>query len=102
MQGLAAAVSMVRKSLGPDFPIIYDHQKGGNDIPDMGMQFAEVLKKSGVKISMETSGAVALIFFIHLTNCPAPPSSKSSLVTDVITTCFRPSFAIACASLAGS
>jgi len=52
MQGLAAAVSMVRKSLGPDFPIIYDHQKGGNDIPDMGMQFAEVLKKSGVNAAI--------------------------------------------------
>jgi orotidine-5'-phosphate decarboxylase len=48
MQDLSAAVSAVRRSLGPNFPIIYDHQKAGNDIPDMGKQFAEVLKNSGV------------------------------------------------------
>jgi len=52
MQDLFAAVSAVRKSLGPTFPIIYDHQKAGNDIPDMGKQFAEVLKESGVNAAI--------------------------------------------------
>lgn len=52
MQDLSAAVSAVRRSLGPDFPIIYDHQKAGNDIPDMGKQFAEVLKNSGVNAAI--------------------------------------------------
>jgi len=31
-----------------DKPIIYDHQKAGNDIPDMGSKFAQVMKKAGV------------------------------------------------------
>jgi len=48
MQGLTTAVGVVRKNLGPAFPIIYDHQKAGNDIPDMGKQFAEVLSNAGV------------------------------------------------------
>lgn len=52
MQDLFAAVSAVRKSLGPTFPIIYDHQKAGNDIPDMGEQFAGVLKESGVNAAI--------------------------------------------------
>ena len=52
MQDLSAAVSAVRQSLGPNFPVIYDHQKAGNDIPDMGKQFAEVLKKSGVDVAI--------------------------------------------------
>lgn len=52
MQDLSAAVSAVRRSLGPSFPIIYDHQKAGNDIPDMGQQFAEVLKNSGVNAAI--------------------------------------------------
>ena len=29
-------------------PIIYDHQKAGNDVPKMGKRFANVCKKSGV------------------------------------------------------
>lgn len=52
MQDLFVAVSAVRRSLGPSFPIIYDHQKAGNDIPDMGKQFAEVLKNSGVNATI--------------------------------------------------
>lgn len=52
MQDLMAAVSAVRKSLGPVFPIIYDHQKAGNDIPDMGKQFAATLKQSGVNAAI--------------------------------------------------
>lgn len=29
-------------------PVIYDHQKAGNDIPEMGSQFARVCKQAGV------------------------------------------------------
>ena len=52
MQDLSAAVRAVRQNLGTSFPIIYDHQKAGNDIPDMGKQFAEVLKNSGVNAAI--------------------------------------------------
>jgi len=31
-----------------DKPIIYDHQKAGTDIPDMGKKFMDVCKKAGV------------------------------------------------------
>ena len=31
-----------------DLPIIYDHQKGGNDIPGMGKTFAKVVADGGV------------------------------------------------------
>jgi orotidine-5'-phosphate decarboxylase len=48
MQDLERSVNIVRRHLGPGFPIIYDHQKAGNDIPEMGVQFAEVLEYSGV------------------------------------------------------
>lgn len=48
LQGLSVAVDTVKNSLGANFPVIFDLQKAGNDIPDMGKQFAAVLKKSGV------------------------------------------------------
>ena len=48
MQALASAVNVVRRSFGLHFPIIYDHQKAANDIPQMGTQFADILKKAGV------------------------------------------------------
>lgn len=48
LQDLKLAVRITRSHLGPDFPIIYDHQKAGTDIPDTGKVFAEVLKDSGV------------------------------------------------------
>lgn len=48
MQGLAEAVDIIRGNLGLKFPIIYDHQKAGNDIPDMGRQFVRSLKRAGV------------------------------------------------------
>lgn len=51
-EGLVAAVNTIRKNLGPDFPIVYDHQKAGNDIPEMGKQFAEVLKSSGINAAI--------------------------------------------------
>jgi orotidine-5'-phosphate decarboxylase len=35
-----------------DKPIIYDHQKAGNDIPDMGRKFAEVMKRAGVNAAI--------------------------------------------------
>lgn len=31
-----------------DKPIIYDHQKAGNDIPDMGAKFADACRASGI------------------------------------------------------
>ncbi|MFH1990566.1 MAG: hypothetical protein ABIJ19_01800 [Patescibacteria group bacterium] len=48
LKNLKVAVSVVKRILGSDFPVIYDHQKGGNDIPEMGTQFAKVLKESEV------------------------------------------------------
>lgn len=39
-------VQTVRDFTG--LPVIYDHQKAGNDIPEMGPDFAKVCKKSGV------------------------------------------------------
>lgn len=32
-----------------DKPFIYDHQKAGNDIPELGLKFAEGLRKAGVE-----------------------------------------------------
>lgn len=48
LQGLEAAVKVVKDTFGPGFPVIYDHQKAGNDIPETGQQFAEVVKKANV------------------------------------------------------
>jgi len=45
---IGLAVNIVRVNYGSDVPIIYDHQKAGNDIPDMGRGFAEDLKVAGV------------------------------------------------------
>ncbi|MFH1257120.1 MAG: orotidine 5'-phosphate decarboxylase / HUMPS family protein [Candidatus Diapherotrites archaeon] len=44
--GLREVVSTV-KGLS-DLPVIYDHQKAGNDIPEMGERFAASCKESGV------------------------------------------------------
>jgi orotidine-5'-phosphate decarboxylase len=52
MKNLKTAVTMVKLKMGFNFPIIYDHQKGGNDIPPMGKQFAEVLEDSGVNAAI--------------------------------------------------
>lgn len=52
MQGLADAVGIVQKRMGADFPVIYDHQKAGNDIPEMGIQFANALKAAGVNTAI--------------------------------------------------
>lgn len=44
--GLPQIVKIVRKIT--DLPIIYDHQKAGTDIPEMGEVFAEVCKEAGI------------------------------------------------------
>lgn len=43
---IMTAVHVVQKYIA--LPIIYDHQKAGNDIPDMGKGFAEDLRDAGV------------------------------------------------------
>lgn len=45
-QGLPRTVGMVKDNTG--LPVIYDHQKAGNDIPEMGREFAAVCRKAGV------------------------------------------------------
>ncbi len=45
--GLKLSVDAVREHFGKA-KIIYDHQKAGNDIPDMGKPFATKLKEAGV------------------------------------------------------
>lgn len=52
LQGLSTATSLIRDYLGADFPVIYDHQKAGNDIPDMGKPFAKTLKAAGVSAAI--------------------------------------------------
>jgi orotidine-5'-phosphate decarboxylase len=47
LNGLRSAVLMVKDRHGA-IPIIYDHQKGGNDIPDMGLVFAQKMKQAGI------------------------------------------------------
>lgn len=44
--GLPLLVSRVREIT--DKPLIYDHQKGATDIPDMGREFARVMRDSGI------------------------------------------------------
>lgn len=45
-KGLPWVVGTVREQTA--LPVIYDHQKAGNDIPETGSNFARVCKKSGV------------------------------------------------------
>lgn len=45
---IVVAVSSVRNFYNSTVPVIYDHQKAGNDIPDMGKGFADDLAKAGV------------------------------------------------------
>ena len=44
--GIKEVVTIIRKHT--DLPIIYDHQKAGNDIPEMGPTFAKVVADGGV------------------------------------------------------
>ena len=46
-------------------------------------------KKSGTNASMITSGAFSLIARMVSEKCPAPPSLKSSLLTEVKTAYFK-------------
>lgn len=48
MNGLRTVTSTIKCLLGPHFPVIYDHQKAGNDIPAMGNPFARALASAGV------------------------------------------------------
>lgn len=45
--GLKTLVDLVRKYT-TDLPVIYDHQKGGTDIPELGTKFAKVCRLAGV------------------------------------------------------
>jgi len=44
--GLKRVVETIREK--SHLPIIYDHQKGGTDIPELGIKFAKAVKSSGV------------------------------------------------------
>lgn len=44
--GLGRVTETIRKY--SQLPIIYDHQKGGTDIPELGPKFAKAVKSSGV------------------------------------------------------
>ncbi len=43
--GLKRVVEVIREK--SQLPVIYDHQKGGTDIPDLGKKFANAVKSSG-------------------------------------------------------
>jgi orotidine-5'-phosphate decarboxylase len=45
-QAIGLTVDVIRKSFGTT-TLIYDHQKAGNDIPDMGPKFARQVKAAG-------------------------------------------------------
>jgi len=63
--GLPQTVERIRKTT--DLPIIYDHQKAGNDIPAMGDKFVKVCKDSGVDavILFPFGGIVTEVAWIH-------------------------------------
>ena len=44
--GLVTVVNTIRKHTS--LPIIYDHQKGGTDIPKLGEKFAKVVAEAGI------------------------------------------------------
>lgn len=48
LRGLKRAVTIIRRNCDVHYPVIYDHQKGGTDIPDLGVEFAQDLKSFGV------------------------------------------------------
>lgn len=43
--GLKRVMEVIKKH--SQLPVIYDHQKGGTDIPELGKKFAKVVKSSG-------------------------------------------------------
>jgi len=63
--GLSKLVDLSEKYT--DLPIIYDHQKGGTDIPQMGKPFTNICAESGVKgvIIFPQSGPVTEENFIN-------------------------------------
>src|ERR1043166_3501673 len=62
--GLGATVRAIREVSG--LPVIYDHQKGGADIPQMGHVFAETCQEAGVQsiILFPLSGPRSLEAFV--------------------------------------
>lgn len=50
LQNISEAVRIVKSGCGKKMKVIYDHQKAGNDIPEMGLKFAKQLKKAGVDV----------------------------------------------------
>ena len=44
--GLQYVVEVARKHT--DKPLIYDHQKAGTDIPEMGKEYAKLCKEAGI------------------------------------------------------
>lgn len=66
--GLSKCQNMVEKYT--DLPLIYDHQKAGTDIPQMGDNFAKVCKKAGVKgvIIFPQAGPITEKSFIESLN----------------------------------
>ena len=59
-------------------------------------------QKSGVSTSISTCGSRALTASTTARKWALPPSGRSSRLTDVMTTCSRPSSAVASATAAGS
>lgn len=51
LDGLKLSIASVKDNFANTL-IIYDHQKAGNDIPDMGGPFAEKLKEAGVNAAI--------------------------------------------------
>ena len=47
-RGLEKAAAIIKTEFGPEAVIIYDHQKGANDIPAMGKGFAQDLSAMGI------------------------------------------------------
>jgi orotidine-5'-phosphate decarboxylase len=64
-EGLPRVVSKIKDNT--NLPIIYDHQKGGIDIPNMGKKFAETCKRSGVDavILFPLAGPISEITWIR-------------------------------------
>ena len=58
--------------------------------------------KSGVSTSTEMGEMLSFMALIVKANWPAPPSGRSSLVTEVTTTCFSPSSFAVTATFQGS
>src|SRR5919107_6111965 len=73
----------------------------GSDLIISSIELSSPLK-SGISDSTIVVGHKSLIALIVLAICSAPPSSKSSLHTEVITTYLKPHSLIALATLSGS